>query len=513
MNPPRVFISFSSRDLKYVRELMSGLSSQNILFWDYSDMLQAIELGKNIPKVLRQEIDKSEYFIPVISKNSVDPDIGKFTYMEVEYALSKGFRERDKLVPVLIVEEKPQKLEGSYSIFEETCYDEIYFQDIRDFEEALAKICRKLGVTYVPLIEAHPRLPFWKFFRDEVFELAHSRSAHVELMTIVGVFNKKFQTQAWEEALFLITHFIYSCQYQIPDYQLFYPWIVKAVCEHLLNRLDDAEKSYREAGKVRSRDPSVYGGLGSIYLAREDYANAKLNYKKALSYCPPDRNTDEKINYAVALIEAGEGVPADLAKFLLQLDPSTYYEDKFKIMNLQGSLYYLSKNYSRAISIFEEMQRENIHNTATIIYHYHSLLALGATERAHELLREILRRDGAKGTVNELAIYQLLSELYLKTGRIDDAIKIYQNHLLTPQQVTRQNTIKYARIYKHRGEFRKMREICQQVLDGKLFPLPKTQADFYYDGFAHYLLGNMERARYDFERSLNFDSFYSEYEK
>ncbi len=48
---------------------------------------------------------------------------------------------------------------------------------------------------------------------------------------------------------------------------------------------------------------------------------------------------------------------------------------------------------------------------------------------------------------------------------------------------------------------RKARQIVRTVLDRDNFPLPQIPNDFYYDGFAQWMLGNRERSDYDFDRS------------
>ena len=57
-----------------------------------------------------------------------------------------------------------------------------------------------------------------------------------------------------------------------------------------------------------------------------------------------------------------------------------------------------------------------------------------------------------------------------------------------------------------------MEEVCKNMINESRIKLPVNHEDFYYDGFAWYLLGNYERAIYDYERSKEYDLYYSEYE-
>ena len=73
--------------------------------------------------------------------------------------------------------------------------------------------------------------------------------------------------------------------------------------------------------------------------------------------------------------------------------------------------------------------------------------------------------------------------------------------------------VEYARILNAAGDKRMLRDVCEMVLSRKYFKNPRTNEDFYYDGFANYLLGNHERARYDYERCSGFiEKYYDELE-
>jgi hypothetical protein len=68
-NSPKIFISFSSKDQREVRELFSKLSEQNIQVWDYSKYGQELPLAQNVDTALAKQIDACDYFIALISAN------------------------------------------------------------------------------------------------------------------------------------------------------------------------------------------------------------------------------------------------------------------------------------------------------------------------------------------------------------------------------------------------------------------------------------------------------------
>ena len=176
-------------------------------------------------------------------------------------------------------------------------------------------------------------------------------------------------------------------------------------------------------------------------------------------------------------------------------------------MNMKGIVYWKMGNYSKALPVFESMRQQNLYDITSATYHYFDLRDMGRATEAINLLRSEAER------LNEVNLYHHLADLYLKQGMVSEALDIYRNKLCQRQIRTRQYMIEYARILNASGEKRIAQEICEMVLSRKCFRNPRTSEDFYYDGFANYLLGEHARARYDYERSSGFfDKYYSEME-
>lgn len=513
MKTPYVFISFSSKDLKYVRELMSALKTQGVNFWDYSEKIQEIELGLNISDAIKDQIDKSDYFISVMSKNSTHPDIGKYTNMELAYAIKHEFLKKNKIIPVLIKAQKPDELLGPYKALGNVKYVEFDLLETKSFFSAIAQLCRRFKIIYYPVFIEHPKFPFWKFFREEVFNLAQSNATHIHLMIMISEFIEKVKHDRWEDAYFLITHFINSSKYEIPDYQIFYPWIVKAVCEQELNLLDAAEKSYLYANQIKPNNENVYGGLGSVYVQRGNLAKAKEYFKKSLEFCPKGENEDEKFNYAVTLINLNEKIPKELQNFILEINPESFTDEaRLNIWNAKAALYYNLHHFQEVVAIYDKLYDLIELDTPAVVRYYLSLINLNYSNRAESVLLSAINKKNQSKSIDPGILYHYLADFHLRKDETNKALAIYEQHLIKLPLRTRQFIIKYARLFKYQGKIQKMREICSNLLSGALFPLPTKEEDFYYDGFAQYLLGNMEKALYDYERSNKFDKYYSEYE-
>jgi tetratricopeptide (TPR) repeat protein len=168
---------------------------------------------------------------------------------------------------------------------------------------------------------------------------------------------------------------------------------------------------------------------------------------------------------------------------------------------MKGIALFKQKEFKSAKGVFEKMENEHRYNSTTVIYHYLTLEKLG--EKAAGLA--LLERESVK--FDAITIYHYLAHAYWHDCLDDQAIQVYENRLLKLQPHSRQFWLEYARMVKP-GNPEKMKTACRRVLDGQSFPLPRTAGDFFYDGFANFLLGEHQRARYDFERSGDYCSYY-----
>lgn len=402
---PKLFISFSSKDVSYVRELMAALRLQGCCFWDYSDEVEAIEAGADVPQVLFDHINACDFFIILVSSSSMNPKIGRFTTLELTYAQKIG----RKIIPITL-KKLPKIWPGPFAQLKDIRHIELEVDDDRAFIACIIKLCQAIGKPFDPFAEAHERLPFWRFFREEVRSLKHSNADHVHLTEILGCFNRRFRREDWQESLFLIAYFMDSCRYLAPAYCPFYPWIVEAVCQRELDLLDEAEASYRRAGEVRSADENVYGGLAGVCFQRGDLQQAIVYARCAVEVCPPDRNSDEILNLTIYLLADGQAVPEPFAERVLTLDDAAYGADRFKVLNAQGALYFAHGRHVDACRIFVKMEREKIADIATVGYHVNALLALGKRAEAIHLLQTILAENN-NDHIDQAVIIKYLASL------------------------------------------------------------------------------------------------------
>jgi len=395
----RFFVSFSSRDLSYVREIMAALKGQDIDCWNYSDIIQSIELGEEIDERLVSEIDTCTQMIVVISHHSVDPGIGKFCRFEMEYVRNRQ-PDRPKMIPVLIGRKGDFELQYPYDVI-----DKSFCFELDSTPESIVKLTVRISQlaekTYVPPIEAHPSLPFWKLFRKEVEALAHSSKDHIELMMILGEFNEYYKKSDLERAHFLISYFIQSCKYRVPDYQPFYPVIVQAVCETELGKLDDALISYEQAKLIRPEDQDAIGGLGTVYFKKGEYARAAECFAAILRNPGTEDLTNAWINLIITKLAMDQTLDDDEAGFLFQVDISGYATDlQTNILNARGIYLLGRKRYEEVEKLCSSIREIQRHDTITIRLLQLSLLQMGRKEDARRLVSHSIKESEINPSLN-----------------------------------------------------------------------------------------------------------------
>jgi tetratricopeptide (TPR) repeat protein len=406
----RFFVSFSSRDLKYVREIMAAMDGQGIDFWNYADELQGIELGEKIDHRLIAEIETCTHIILVISKNTMDPEIGRFCRFEMEYVRKNAFEGSPKLIPVLLDKKTNLKLEFPYDYFEnDFCYE------LDDSSESIVnltvKICKLAGKIYIPPIEAHPSLPFWKFFRKEVEEFAQSNKDHVDLMMILGEFNEYYKKSSIERSLFLIGYFIQSCKYRVPGYQPFYPIIVQAVCETELGKYDDAMISYEQARIINPGNQDVIGGIGTIYFKTGDYKNAEKCFEKIILNPDNPDVTNARINLAICRLSMNKAISATEADFLFQVDISTYSHDiKTAILNARGVYLLTGKRFEALEQLCIKIIADELHDAITYRLLQLSYFNRGMKEKGCETIQKAIKEAAKNSRLDKNALNNYLKD-------------------------------------------------------------------------------------------------------
>lgn len=321
------------------------MSGQQLPFWDYSREIEGIELGDAIPERLYREIDRCTHFLPVISRHFIDPQIGKWCVLELEYVLKTGFSDTRKIVPVTLDSAWERMTAFPFvNLKDHFCY--AFKPAPESIVEFAIKMCQVASQPYLPPIQPHPMLPFWEKFRMEVFDLAHKNRDHVDLMRILGEFNEYYQRGNAQQALTLIRLFIDNARYLVKEYQPFYPLLVRAVCETETESYEEALKSYKEAGMIHPDDQDVTGGMGTIYFKQGKYQEALSCFERILTNPAEDQKVNARINAIITRQAMGKVISESDVKFLSEVEIDKYPKDlAINILNAQAIHLRMIKDY------------------------------------------------------------------------------------------------------------------------------------------------------------------------
>jgi hypothetical protein len=151
-----------------------------------------------------------------------------------------------------------------------------------------------------------------------------------------------------------------------------------------------------------------------------------------------------------------------------------------------------------------EVPEEKLNKPEKIFYLYMSASYLGY-KNPEKILLDAIKRFKSDNRLDTRKLYAYLAEHYTSVSDYSRSIEIYEKWIVNNNPDKRER-LHYALNLKSNGNS-KYTAICNDVLN----QLPKTRKDFYWTGFANYLLGHEEIAKYEYERSGSFDIYYDQY--
>ncbi|HZI20622.1 MAG TPA: tetratricopeptide repeat protein [Pyrinomonadaceae bacterium] len=513
-----LFISFSTLDQQEVRKLFLSLELQGAGAWDYSDDGQGLPLSRRVDAALAEKIEACEYFIAVVSANSTDERAGRYTRFEVQHAIDIGMLGAQRVLPILLVNNPPAQWAGAYARLEPLLHVRLDTTNEDRHEEAVQKVCEYIKVSYVPPFLRDTRVFFAQRFLEETESLSLTNSNFIRLMRLMNRCAEKVVGGRWAEARELISTFLNLSAFLNPDAQLQYPFIIRGVCELQLGMFAEAAQTFMQVtGQApQGRRPFsglAFAGLGHAHFLRQQYAQALDAFKQALALIPDDR--DIGFNLLGTLLQTDHQLLGE--ELLEQFDSLPLpAEDRLKIAKVRGLVHYKKGQFRAAARVFEGVGRHLL-DDASAIYLAQALGQCGRDDEAVEVLAAAAARlDDPDLTPNPgTNLYHHLAYSYLDAGYVEECLGVYEDKLCRPDRWTRQYLVEYARILNARGGRRdeaRMRDACAKALDPGHFPHADLKAeDFFYMGFANFLLGRHQLARYDYERSAGFcDKYYDD---
>jgi hypothetical protein len=98
-----------------------------------------------------------------------------------------------------------------------------------------------------------------------------------------------------------------------------------------------------------------------------------------------------------------------------------------------------------------------------------------------------------------------LASLLWDAGRRGESLQVFAS-LMQPGFRRRRYAIGYARRLRLGGLRADMAGVCRQVLDTSVFGLPQSAEEFWFCGFAHFLLGEKQLAEQNRQWGLAYSA-------
>jgi pentatricopeptide repeat protein len=507
---PTVFVSYSGRDLKPVQKLTLALKFQNVNVWDYTERGEELDLGRDKWELFKKRIDECEYFIAVITPNSIDDKIGIDPRFEVRYAIDSGKAQQNRVLPILI-DNPPDKWMNLYSEIVGVLRPPPDNGDDALFENNVHRICEWLSVHY--------ELPSLKraFFGDLFLTEAQSFGLQMSpFLTLANIMNKgasRYLEKDWVEWKRSANLFLELANELVPNTEFLYPQIILGLAQLELGELQEAEKTFLKASQKETSLDSLRGlglaGLGHTYFLMERFEQSLEYFEKALEIRPNDPYLlISRLNAKSTVAEVTDTSPFTLLK------PETLTdEQRLKITGMKVALYYKQEKYFSVLDELEQLAWSDL-DEPTAIYYARALLRLGHGEKGISVLTIVAERIGS------LNLFHCLADCYLSLGDVDKAIDVYRHlvKLVTgsnknrdsgDSDFARQLLVEFTQLVRMRvGENDEFFKSCDMVVADEIFGVPHTPKAFFFVGFAFHLVGRGELARYYFDKSNGYSADY-----
>jgi tetratricopeptide (TPR) repeat protein len=495
MSRPRVFVSFSSQDRELARRLFARLGAQPVDLWNYADEAEEIPGSADIPSYLKGQIDRSEWFLPLVTANSFGSNYAR---LEVEHALARARGCPLRIVPLIPANAPPPEIwPRPYSRLVSIRHRTADFLSRERLEALLVELCSDMQVPYLPLPTMDPRLPFMDRFAVEVERICakreqHDRAVYQRLMRILAEFQQAFEDADFPLAYSRMAFFISMCEYEYEGERLYYPYVVKGVCEIALGRLREARETF---GSLRSHarcDESVFGALGYICQQQGMYDEALEFYTRAARLDSEDAAA--KTGVVQSSLLAGHEINIDRVFSEIESRPLEHEADRVKVRLLKAVALASAGRLAESLTEYSRLTGEGHTGPDVLVNH---AIALVEARRPRDA-RDMLVRLG--GATPEATVLHRAASLSFQIGDLGASLDLFKS-LVERFPTVRQYRIDAAQALWRAGDRQGARAVCEPLIVPGALPLPASEGDFFCDGFANWFHGRGDRADYDFSRS------------
>lgn len=502
-----VFVSFSKRDPEdsdFIRYTLARLSDQPLTVWVYEERGEEIPVYERIDKHLQLKIDESRVFIPLVTQSALE---SRYTQLEVAYALSQSEACPSRLIFPVVSSRFLNGHQGHwiepFRELQDRRFHIADFDDLSGIEEILCDLCRELSVSYVPHLPDRHRLPVRGHFLNEIrtklpCQVHYEVGTFRRMMSVLGRFTERFNDGDFAEARRSITYLCELSRYEFQNANLFYPFVVKGLCDLKLDEVDAAERTLREllehpqAG-MSPYGETVHGALGQIMLLRRDYAAAERHYQEAHQLDPDDAAAASGL--IMTQILCGKSI--NRADALQVLDRFAVDEEGVPVRLVRAIVQACTGSFSDGAREFEAMLGGADDPAAWAVMFIGAVL-----ERSTDIDigYAVHLLEGLRTRSNNPDVWYLYARCFWDYCDASAAVEPYLDLVRRFPEVGKYR-VEAACVLRQADDPGAASKVLDPLLKPRSLTLPVTANDLYYEGFAHWLVGDRMLAEHLFLRS------------
>jgi tetratricopeptide (TPR) repeat protein len=494
----RVFLSFSGQDRPFARRLIARLQAQPLEVWDYSREDQEIHGGAELVAELQREIAACDVFVPLVSQAAGD---AWYVETEVKEALAQHEHgPKPRVIPILAKGIQFSRLPEPFQQLKRFLHYE--FLANGPVEDLVASLCRDLQVEYRPIPSEDPRFPVLLLLDAEIKDRVprdNKRDVAVydRLLRAVGRFREAFEAGHMDRACEIITYVTGMCEYEFESHVFYYPYVVRAVCALLLDRLVEVPPILDKLRDHPKRDEHYPALLGMLSFRRGAYHEASRHFHQALDEARGRGHEGVSALSWLLQTHVHLNSPVGVADVFERLDAAEVHteSERLKLRRLVAFAEARLGSPERARGRLKALIDEGQNDADVLLCYAVALDRAGQTVEARLLLERHFAESG------KIPLYrQLLGSLCFRTGRPREALGHFTG-LIESDPTCRQYYCDAMEVSWGLGDCQRARFFAEHVLTSTKFSPPATSEDFFIAGLANFILDRRERSQYDLERS------------
>ena len=500
-----IFPSYASSDRDIVWSVLAGLRRAGANIWDYTRPGEGAPLGSTLNDHLRDQIHSADVFLAWATESSFQNALTQF---EVTCACERLHQPANPYRVVPIVDSPNLSFVGAYEELAKMFYLIVERSHNSQLEGTVRRLCAELSIVYIPP-PVGPRTVYAERFLSELHEkvanehLAISVAQRIELQEMVAFFNCRLNERQpdWSAILESIMAFRHKVRRENLG-SWYYPLVMQGLSYLELTDVSSAERSLNEAVDHPRADEHAFSLLGYVRYRQGRNKEAVYHLTEALRRC---RTTPWELKIDMLAVLHAAGSPIEVEEAIRGVDLSPLLvEDWVKVMNLRGIAFYDQGAYQSAENVLQQVWARSVNGRSvgddlTAIYLAETLIKLGHSKKAIKIL------EAGAQSFQDGNLYHHLAKLLYDQGRVSEAFQTFEI-LRRPQLRRRIYGIAYGRRLFREGRHSLMRDVCYDIISPDIYGIPRTPEDFWYCGFAQFLLGRPDLAEYDRIRGIGYST-------